>query len=647
MITGIRTLADVEAIEQTPLAAQPLADSTYEHIARAARTTPAAPALHFFMDAAHHRRAHSWTFGQLLDRIHQTANLLRAEGVGPTDVVSFVLPNLPETHFVLWGAQAVGQVNPINPLLEAEGIAELLRAAGTRVLVTLAPVPGSDVYEKVLAAARQVPTLRVLFTVNPARYLPAPKRLAAWLLARLRRGVAAPVPVRDLHQALRRHPATFVPRAIQPDDVAALFHTGGTSGTPKLAQLTHRNLVFAVWAVGQNRTLSDVPTFLCGLPLFHINGVQVTGLLPLGQGRAIVLATPQGYRAEGLVRHFWSIIDHYQVGAMSGVPTVYQRLLEAPRRPGQGASLVFAVCGAAPCSVELLRRFGQQTGVPLLEGYGLTETACISTVNPGVGERRTGTVGLRLPYQRLRVVRLHGTRIESDCPPGEVGAIVLQGPNVFAGYTSAAANQAAWCFDAAGRWLVTGDLGRLDTEGYLCLTGRQKELIIRGGHNLDPAQIEGVLEQHPAVALAAAVGRPDAHVGEVPVAYVQLRPGHSATPVELLAHARQHLRERAAVPKAVRVLDQLPLTAVGKLFKPALVRLEIEDGLSEALRALPGVQDVGVRAVADAERGTVALVTWRAQPGQDPAALATRIRDVLGRFTVCYQLEPPTPAHGH
>lgn len=639
-MTGIRTLADIEALETTPLAARGLAASTYEHLAQAVARTPEALALRFFLDAQAYAREHTWTFRALLADINRAANLFRAAGIGPRDVVSLVLPNLPETHFALWGAQAVGIANPMNPLLEPAQLTALLRAAGTRVLVTLAPLPGSDLYEKVLLAARDVPTLTAVFTVDVARYLPPPKRWAARLLTwRRRRQPTGRVRPRDFGHALRQQPATFQPRPIQPDDVAALFHTGGTSGAPKLARLTHQNLVFTAWAVAQTRSLADVRSVFCGLPLFHINGVQVTGLLPLGEGIPVVLGTPQGYRGPGLVANFWEIVDHYQVGSLSGVPTAYQLLLDAPRTPAQGRSLAFAVCGAAPCSVELLRRFEAQTGVPLLEGYGLTESACISTVNPGAGERRAGSVGLRLPYQQVLIGQFDGPAVARACAVGEAGAVLLRGPNVFAGYQEPRDEAGAWVEWAGARWFNTGDLGRLDAEGYLWLTGRRKELIIRGGHNIDPAIIEEALMQHPAVALAAAVGRPDPHAGEVPVAYVQLRPGHTATEAELLDFASARVAERAARPKAVRVLTALPTTAVGKIFKPALSRAESERAFSDALHGLGGLRAVTVETQPEADQpGGRLLVRWSAQPGADAAAVRARIEQQLGQFTLPYIL---------
>jgi fatty-acyl-CoA synthase/long-chain acyl-CoA synthetase len=203
-------------------------------------------------------------------------------------------------------------------------------------------------------------------------------------------------------------------------------------------------------------------------------------------------------------------------------------------------------------------------------------------MNPVDGESRVGSIGLRLPWQDMRAMLLDAEgALVREAGIDEIGSICISGPNVFPGYLSEEHNKGIWVNtrDADGRvkvWLNTGDLGRMDADGYFWLTGRKKELIIRGGHNIDPKTIEEVLAAHPSVALCAAIGRPDAHAGEVPVAYVQLRAGASASEAELLAHASAHISERAALPKSITAMDLLPVTAVGKIFKPALIMREIE-----------------------------------------------------------------------
>lgn len=283
--------------------------------------------------------------------------------------------------------------------------------------------------------------------------------------------------------------------------------------------------------------------------------------------------------------------------------------------------------------VNLLRTFRERTGVRILEGYGLTEGTCVSSVNPPLGERRAGSIGLRLPGQAMKAVVVDETgRYVRDCVADEIGQIVISGPNVFAGYIRPEQNSGIWMeSDDGARWLNTGDLGRCDREGYFWLTGRKKELIIRGGHNIDPAAIEEPLHRHPAVQIAAAVGRPDTHAGELPVVYVQLKPGATATEAELTEFLRHEINERAAFPKGIRIVDAIPLTGVGKIFKPALKRRETADALRSALIEA-GVDGATVSILDDTSRGISLHIEL-----PDPAleALAT---SALGRFPFTFSV---------
>jgi fatty-acyl-CoA synthase len=633
-MTGFATLADVEAAERVPLRERELPSSTYEMLARAAAQHVDRTALRFFPAAAAYDRPTDLTYGELLEAVHRTANLLHDLGVDGEQVVSLVLPNLPETHFLIWGGEAAGIVNPVNPLLEPEQIAEIMCAAGTRVLATLAPFPGSDLWEKVASILDRVPTLRTVLRVHLADYVPGAERAPAPEIAGVR--------VLDFRPAMAEHPGDRLAsgRSIRPDDPAAYFHTGGTTGAPRLARHTHRNQVFDAWSASLALDVQPGQVFFCGLPLFHVNGVLVTGLIPWSRGGTVVLGTPQGYRGPGVAAAFWKIVEHYGVNFFSGVPTLYSGLLDVPIGDADVGSLRFALCGAAPMPTEVFREFERRTGVRILEGYGLTEGTCVSCVNPLRGDRRVGSVGLRLPYQQVATLVLdrEGSYVR-ECEPGEIGVVATRGPNVFAGYRGGAEHGDAWIDtgDGGGPWLNTGDLGRTDEDGYLWLTGRSKELIIRGGHNIDPQVIEGPLHEHPAVALAAAVGRPDPHAGEVPVAYVQLKPGAEASEDDLLRFLAGCIGERAAVPKGVRIVERIPLTAVGKIFKPQLRWLEAADVYREEVAAL-GLGGVAAEAGPDPVHGT--RVRLKVEAGDvDPDTLLERIRRALGRYTVAYEVE--------
>ncbi|MCX4145269.1 MULTISPECIES: acyl-CoA synthetase [Paraburkholderia] len=645
-MTGVANMDDVQAIE-TQSQLTDLPSSTYEMICRGAAINPSAPALSFIATADEYRNGECWTYGQLVRDITRTANMFSRLGVRRDSVVAYVLPNLPEAHFVIWGAEAAGIVCAINPLLEGEAIGELLNASGASVLVTLAPFPGTDLWQKVQAVLHKVPSLKDLVLVNLADRMPREKRSAARTLHRdecsrlhgpggIHSAVPSHVGIHDFSTAIAKEDeALGSVHGMGVDDLSSFFCTGGTTGLPKIAIRRHGNEVANAWNAGQffGESIGPGKTIFCGLPLFHVNAVLVTGLLAFSRGAHVVLGTPQGYRGEGVVKRFWEIVEHYRINFFSGVPTLYGSLLDVPVGEHDISSLEYGLCGAAPMPVELLRTFQERTGVRILEGYGLTEGTCVSSVNPPLGERRVGSIGLRLPGQAMKAVVVDETgRYVRDCVADEVGQLVISGPNVFVGYTRPEQNSGLWMEGGDGtRWLNTGDLGRCDPDGYFWLTGRQKELIIRGGHNIDPAAIEEPLHRHPAVQIAAAIGRPDMHAGELPVAYVQLKPGTTATEAELAEFLRHEINERAALPKGIRIVDAIPLTGVGKIFKPALKRREMTDALQSAL-AEAGVEDATVSLIDDTSRG-ISLHVELSNPALK--ALAT---SVLGRFPFAFSI---------
>ncbi|MDC0661449.1 acyl-CoA synthetase [Marinobacter sp. SS21] len=648
IIRGVGSIADVEAIEATGVPSD-LPNSTYDMLRRGAELDPTAPALSFFLSVKGHKRPEVWSYAEFLAQVTQAANLFHSLGVGKDDVVAYVLPNLPETHFTIWGGQAAGIVAAINPLLEPSAIAELLNATGARVLVTLAPFPGVDLWQKIHQVLPLTLGIEHLVLVNMADRVKAPGKLVARIVqwaescrlhapGGLHRSLPPSIQLHDFNKATSAQPSRHLVsgRSIEPEDFSSYFCTGGTTGTPKIAMRRHRNEVFNAWSAArfQADNFGQGKTVLCGLPLFHVNGVLVTGLVPFSKGAHVLLATPQGYRAEGIIERFWEIVDQHRINFFSGVPTLFASLLQVPIEDHDVSSLEYALCGAAPMPREVLRSFQERTGLKILEGYGLTEGTCASTTNPPLGETKTGSIGLRLPFQNMRVVELDDDGgFNRICGVGEVGVIALNGPNVFAGYKVQEHNKGIWLDLGDGeKWLNTGDLGWQDSDGFFYLTGRKKELIIRGGHNIDPLIIEEPLHRHPAVQTAAAVGRPDAYAGEVPVAYVQLKSGAAVTERELLAFAEQNIAERAARPKGIRIVNEMPLTGVGKIFKPALKRIEIEHAILDELNeAGVGVSEVLVSE--DSNKGLVLKISLLDASKVDIAG------EILGKFPFSIKLK--------
>ena len=600
---AVASISDVLDIERIPLEERNIPRTTYEMLMAGAAIAPDAPALTFLADAKQLQMTTVWSHRQLFRRITQAANLFRRLGVERGDAVAFILPNLPETHLAIWGGEAAGIAFAINPLQELAQMAALMKAVEPKLLVTLAPTLGFDLWAKATAAAAGLTQLRAILAVDMSPY-GAPRATAP--------GLTTPraVPILDFDRELRRENGEeldFEPPGGR--DLSSFFCTGGTTGAPKIAKRTHFSESFDCWALTkffEGRIGSD-QTIFCGLPLFHVNGQLVTGLAPWSVGAHVVIGAPQGYRGDGVIESFWSIVERFRITMFSGVPTVYSALLNVPIAGRDISSLEVGLCGAAPMPTHLFKTFQDATGVRIVEGYGLTEGACVSSGNPPAAAPRIGSIGVRYPYQEMRALVLDadGAYLR-DAAVDEIGIIAIRGPNVFAGYLDPQHEKGCWIERRGEVWLNTGDLGRQDADGFFWLTGRKKDLIIRGGHNIDPMLIEGPLHRHPDVAMAAAVGRPDPHAGDVPVAYVQLKGGAQATPAALLEFAQAHIPERAAWPKAVRVVDKLPTTNVGKIFKPELHRLEIADVIrAEATAAGAALMEVSFRQ--DPARGLTAV----------------------------------------
>ncbi len=545
----LRSDAEVTAFESTPYPARVGARGTYEALCLGAAADPDSPALHCLSHSDPDESPLVLSHRHMLARITQAANLFHELGVGPEDVVSVLLPLLPQAFFAVFGAQAAGVANPVNPMLSAAQIAEILRAARTKVLVTLGPVPGSDIHAKVLQIKDELPELKAILTVGGDSL--------------------DPLGMLDFDAALARcaDDRLVSGRSIRAEDTAGYFHTGGTTGTPKLVRHTHGNQVYQAWGMGLMLPFGR-NALLFGLPLFHVGGALTQALSVLSGGGSLVVLGPAGWREANAIPQVWRLVERYRPSVLAAVPTVLAAAIQVPVNGADIKSLRCAAAGGSAVPVAVGRAYEQQVGLPMIEVYGMTETSSVLTLAYGDRPLRLGSAGHALPYSRVRIVKVDSEgHLLGECAPNEIGVIAMAGPGVFPGYLGEAHNQGA--FVEPG-WVNSGDLGRIDTEGYLWITGRAKDLIIRGSHNIDPAAVEEVFFQHPGVALVAVVGEPDAHAGELPVAYVQPRPGIALDAAELTAFVRERTPERAAVPVQTYFIDAIPLTAVGKVFKPAL-----------------------------------------------------------------------------
>lgn len=592
--THIKNQYDLEQYEQNfPLN---LPNSTYQVLQESGQKFSDSKALTFILNANHFQKSTSYSYRELLAFVHQTANMLYTLGVRQDTVVAILLPNLPETHFCIWGGEATGVIFPINPLLEPQMIANLLATVNATVLITLAPLPNQDnqpqLWHKAVAVAKLTPSLQHVIGVDIGHHLQS------------QLGVVVPdhhnefaqqlpeqVIYHDFHTAIAHQPKDKLlnPRQIQPNDLSSFFGTGGTTGMPKVAMRIHKNEVANVIqarALFGEDMVNQGNVVLCGLPLFHVNAVMVTGLLPLSVGGEILIVTPEGYRGDGVMAHFWAIIAHYRVNFFSGVPTLFAGLLNLPVGEQDISSLKHCLCGAAPMPIEVFKQFEKQTGVQIVEAYGMTEGNCGSSANPRFGQKKIGSIGLRFPYQPMQIMILNDEgEFVRTANPGEVGNVCIRGDNVFVGYYLVQQNQGIWVVDAQQQiWFNSGDLGYQDADGYFFLTGRKKELIIRGGHNIDPKMIEEVVYQYDGVAGCAAIGKPDSYAGELPVLFVAPKPAVTLDTDQLLQFCQENIGEKAAIPKAIYLIDALPLTAVGKVYKPALKQQATVMAVTELLQ---------------------------------------------------------------
>ncbi|MEO0990694.1 MAG: acyl-CoA synthetase, partial [Pseudomonadota bacterium] len=574
------TSADLRAIEaEMPWDDRDLAKTVYEQLTRTKDAHGSRAAVTFQLQSGPKDPAETMTWSELHAKTTQTANMFRALGIGETDVVAYVLPNCNETVLTLLGAYTAGIANPINPLLDAEQISAILRETGAKVVVTLKSFPKTDVAQKTAEAVAQAPGVTTVLEIDLNRYLTPPK---SWLVPLLRpkNPVSHKAKVLNFNAELAKYPSdrlTF--EASQEDRVAAYFHTGGTTGMPKVAQHKYSGLIYNGW-VGHTLLFSEEDNVICPLPLFHVFATHVILMGMLASGAHVIFPTPAGYRGDGVFDNFWKLVERWKVTFIITVPTAISALMQRPV-DADISSVKSAFSGSAPLPVELFNRFEKATGVQLVEGYGLTEATCLVSCNPVLGEKRVGSIGFPFPYTDVKILR-HTPDGPVECGTDEVGEICIDNPGVFAGstYTETDKNHELFHHDV---YLRTGDLGRFDAEGYLWITGRAKDLIIRGGHNIDPAEIEEALAGHEAVAFVGAIGQPDAHSGELPCAYVELVNGADVSVEALMDYACNNVHERAAHPKHVEVLTELPKTAVGKVFKPDLRKRAITRVYNDAL----------------------------------------------------------------
>ncbi|MFP4044570.1 MAG: acyl-CoA synthetase [Rhodosalinus sp.] len=616
------SVADKHAIEaEKPWEARELPRTIYGLLSETERKFPDRPAMSFQILSGPKDKAETLTWRDLKTKVTRAANMFRDMGVGEKDTVAYVLPICNEATITLLGGMVAGAVNPINPLLEPEQIGAILRETNARVVVTLRAFPKTDVAQKVAEAVRHAPAVHTVLEVDLNRYLTPPK---SWIVPLVR--PKAPhghhADLKNFNAELAKYPGDRLSFADASEDrVAAYFHTGGTTGMPKVAQHRYSGMIYNGW-VGHRLLFTEKDAIICPLPLFHVFACHVIVMAALASGAHVVFPTPAGYRGDGVFDNFWKLVERWKISFVITVPTAVSALMQR-KVDADISSVQMAFSGSAPMPLELFNRFEKASDVTIVEGYGLTEATCLVSCNPPEGTKKVGSVGIPFPYTEVKIVKAgEGGLVE--CATDEVGEICVANPGVYVGHTYTDAERNRDLFYEE-RFLRTGDLGRLDEDGYLWITGRAKDIIIRGGHNIDPAEIEEALLAHHDVAFAGAIGQPDAHAGELPCAFVELIEGGKVTPEELMEHARVHIHERAAFPKHIEILDELPKTAVGKVFKPDLRKRAIARVYGGALEKA-GLDARVAEVVDDPKRGLVARIEGGADEGQIAHALSAFTR---------------------
>ncbi|WP_223545388.1 class I adenylate-forming enzyme family protein [Pseudomonas sp. A-B-19] len=453
---------------------------------------------------------------QFHSRVLAAAGVFADRGVGVGDVVAIMLPNQVEFVVAMFAAWRLGAaVTPMNPGLTNKEAAHQLVDSRAKLLVNISG-------ETVIPSAQSLP-------------------------------------VADLEAGA---PYTGMPIA-ELAALALLIYTSGTTGLPKGVMLDHANIE-AMSQMGRNSLkVTAADHCLSILPLFHVNGIVVSTLIPLSSGGRVSI------RKRFNVDTFFEDVEWLRPTYFSAVPTIYAMLNALPREvKPYTSSLRYGICGAAPASAQLLKNFEARFGFPLLEGYGLSEGTCASTINPFDGLRKVGTVGLPFIGQRIAIADPSGVHL----PQGAIGEVLVQGPNVMRGYLGKPEETARTIVDG---WLHTGDIGRIDEDGYLAIVGRLKEMIIRGGENIYPKEIEDVLCEFPGVLEAAVIGVPHETFGEIVVACVAFRTGFAGTQEGLNEHCTDRLT-RYKRPSTINIIDSLPKNAVGKVDKLRLRKMWTE-----------------------------------------------------------------------
>jgi fatty-acyl-CoA synthase len=604
----VRSIADIRALEGYDYAQLRPADTIHGCLAAVAAEGPEKNAIILIEPPDFRRPARVVSFGELVAGIEASACLFRDNARRSGSVVAVMLSMIPESLITMWGAATAGVAVPLNPFLEMSALVSVLNETQASVLVTDRDILEKKCEEGIDAFRAQVPGLTHIYYVDDVD------------------------PSMDLAAAMAGYAGQGLNFEIDDDPWrdAVVQPTGGTTGAPKLVRMSQGGQLSVGSNVGALMGSEANGVVGHGMPNFHCGGSLSIGLRALMHGMTLLTLTSEGFRTRWVVESFWEIADHYKMTSLLATPTTAMALLNAKGSPTPGHVLADFHCGGSTLPVDLVTNFHDRFGIWLRENWGMTEVHGTVTGHPNDGKApRPGSAGVPLPRVPVRAVILdEANTYVRYCAPNERGTLVIGGETITHGYVDPSQNRTFLVhgMPEPGRWANTGDIGSLDEDGYVYVSGRAKDLIIRGGHNIDPKEIEDALSQHPAVHLAAAVGRPDKAKGELPMAYVQLIDGESATTEELKAFCREAVQEKAAAPVEIVLVERMPLTAVGKISKPVLRNFALD---AEIRSAVASVSGPGLRLDIDIDetglRKEVVVTVHDGDAGCDLDALRARL----------------------
>jgi long-chain acyl-CoA synthetase len=526
-------------------------------LARTARELPDKTAL-IFVDS-------KITYRQLNDMANRFANALIDMGVKPGDKVAMLMPNMPQLAAAVYGAWRAGAVVVMNnPLYTDVELEYQFNNSGSTFLVAI------DLICPRMIALRPKTKIKNLVVAHIRDHLKFPKKQLLPILAKDKHRKIPPTPnVHEWMDILKKYPATDPQIPVDFDGLACLQYTGGTTGVSKGVMLTHANLSknvqqIVAWFPGFNK--GEI-SHLGVLPIFHSFGLTCCLNICVWMGWTDVLIPRPEPQA------ILEAIHKYKINFFPAVPTMYVGVLNHPEASKFNlTSIKGCFSGAAPLPVEVIKDFEAKTGSQICEGYGLSETSPVATTNPYKGKTKVGSIGLPMPDTDLKIVDLvDGTK---ELPVGEAGEILIKGPQVTGGYYQMPEETANTLKDG---WLYTGDIGKMDEEGYFYIVDRKKDMVIAGGYNIYPREIDEVLFEHPKILEACAVGIPDPYRGETIKAFVVLKPGETLTGEEVIKYCAEKLA-KYKVPKTVDFMTALPKSGVGKILRKELRAMEVAKG---------------------------------------------------------------------